>query len=118
MSRSRLFNVIAAHAAFGDDADKFYSYRHVQETSEQKAARFKGVVVVLYSCLFDSDLPPITKSFYIEHAEVTAQTDEQVATLRANKFNISVENRSKDNKRVIPKPIWRFEHAFEKYRKL
>ncbi len=61
-------------------------------------------------------MPPITKSFYIEHSDVAAQTVEQVTTLRATKFNISVEDRSNNCNRIIPKPLWRFEHAFEQYR--
>uniref|UniRef100_A0A914W7T4 RNA helicase n=1 Tax=Plectus sambesii TaxID=2011161 RepID=A0A914W7T4_9BILA len=61
------------------------------------------------------DAPPVIKSFYSEHPEVTAQSAEEVAALRKQKNNISVEDNSTEKNREVPKPIWKFEHAFGTY---
>jgi len=63
-------------------------------------------------------LPPIIKNVYKEHPEVSEMTDEEVENIRASKNNIMVkyidENNS-ENYKPIPKPIFKFSHAFNDY---
>ncbi|CAG9765600.1 unnamed protein product [Ceutorhynchus assimilis] len=78
-----------------------------------------------FACLAECDakvaadwakLPPIIKNFYEEHPEVTALTEEQVAQFREENNNIVVDRTfQKEDSKPIPKPVLRFEHAFQNY---
>ena len=65
--------------------------------------------------------PPVIKSFYFEHAEISRLTDVDIEQMRLEKNGINVEfpfenkNKTEENEIYIPKLISKFEHAFEKY---
>ncbi|XP_063921665.1 probable ATP-dependent RNA helicase DDX43 [Zophobas morio] len=63
-----------------------------------------------------ASLPPIKKEFYNEHPEVTAMSDEQVATFREENNNIVVERTFKSaTSKPVPKPVVTFDQAFYQY---
>lgn len=62
-----------------------------------------------------ASLPKIIKDFYKEHPEVSAMSDQQVEDFRVNKNNIMVKNLDDNNTKIIPKPVLKFEHAFQNY---
>lgn len=62
-----------------------------------------------------ASLPKIIKDFYEEHPEISAMSDQQVEDFRVNKNNIMVKYLDDNNSRPIPKPVLKFEHAFQNY---
>ncbi|XP_074597509.1 putative ATP-dependent RNA helicase DDX43 [Brevipalpus obovatus] len=60
-----------------------------------------------------SALPPIVRNFYKEHPEVTAMTEEEVEAFREQNNKITVSHFNENDARILPKPIVKFEHAFE-----
>lgn len=63
--------------------------------------------------------PELRKNFYTEHPEVTALTPEQVNTIREENNNITVERlvfkEDENSSTMIPNPVYKFEHCFDKY---
>lgn len=66
-----------------------------------------------------SKCPTMTKNFYTEHPEVTEMTDEQVEEFRESNKNIKVAHDFAKDKDAanepMPKPVTKFNHAFESY---
>lgn len=70
------------------------------------------------SVLLPSDCPELVKEFYIEDQEVAMMPLEEADYIREQNNNIKVVDLSEEeNKRPIPNPCVKFEHAFEHYRK-
>lgn len=67
-----------------------------------------------------SRCPTMIKNFYTEHPDVTQMTDEDVEKFREANKNIKVahdltkEDANKADE-VMPRPVTKFHHAFEKY---
>lgn len=66
-----------------------------------------------------SKCPTMIKNFYTEHPEVTEMTDEQVEQFREANKNIKVAHDFAKDKDAanepMPKPVTKFNHAFESY---
>jgi len=64
-----------------------------------------------------SKLPKLIKEFYEEHPKTKEMTDEQVAQFREENNNISVSKVFEQDipQSSMPKPVTKFEYAFEKY---
>lgn len=58
------------------------------------------------------DLPRFIKSFYVEHYEVTALSDQQVTDFRLP-MNITRIECANENNISIPKPVLKLTHVFE-----
>lgn len=62
--------------------------------------------------------PPLKKMFYEESSEVANCSKEEVARIREQNNNTTVDRLFKENAETlepIPNPVWKFEHCFEKY---
>lgn len=65
---------------------------------------------------FSKEPRQVVKNFYAEHPEITAMSAQEVAEFRKENMETNVRNLgNKPPSAGIPKPIKRFEHAFETY---
>ena len=60
-------------------------------------------------------LPEMWKNFYVEHPNVRARSEEEVALFRKASNNIEVKNFSEEDNTPIMKPIETFEEAFHHF---
>ncbi|KAM6185157.1 putative ATP-dependent RNA helicase DDX43 [Rhynchocyon petersi] len=60
-------------------------------------------------------LPPIKKSFYVESAETSSMSQEQIDNWRKENYNVMCDDLKVGEKRPIPNPTCKFEDAFHCY---
>ena len=63
------------------------------------------------------ECPELIKHFYIEHPDVAMLSPDEAERIRKDNGILEVKDLSEgENKRPIPNPSYKFEHAYEHYR--